>query len=71
MIVAESDKITILFPGWKMRPVIMPRHRGRPIRRNGISLCSTAGNFGDSIKIIKKGNTPDQNLKEFIMLEVQ
>jgi hypothetical protein len=27
--------------GLKYRPEIIPIHNGRPIRRNGISLCST------------------------------
>jgi hypothetical protein len=27
--------------GLKYRPEIIPKHNGRPIRRNGISLCST------------------------------
>jgi hypothetical protein len=28
-------------PGSKYRPEMIPAQKGRPIRRNGISLCST------------------------------
>jgi hypothetical protein len=40
-----SSIIMILFPGWKKIPEMMPRHKGRSIRRNGISLCSTASSY--------------------------
>jgi hypothetical protein len=39
-IIAE-DKTRKVMSGLKKRPEIIPAHNGRPIRRNGISLCST------------------------------